>query len=154
MSNSDFWLLIAGALLAVIGGILGDYLKMLIDNSRERKHIKILLQDELSIIESVISRFNETYKKSGNANKSYLKELLANMDSYNNQRSRLFLFKEAKMRKDISSFYFDLNQHIQDSDIDLGTLLITDEAKRKQDRLIDDFVKLSVRANALSTKLK
>lgn len=144
--------LIVGALLAVIGGVAGEWLRMLLEKYQERKFIKIGLSDELDEIFSTINRLKETYDKTGLAHKSYLADL-TNVEAYNHHRRRLFLLKGKDFRHKIVAFYKRLNDCIKDSEDKVGTLADTAESKTEQKEIVTKLYEFAKEAKDIKSTL-
>jgi hypothetical protein len=156
--NPDAWKIIIGAFvgstLAFIGGVMGEYLKVRLQNRRERNYIVTNLGDELLEISSIISKFNETFENSnGIANKKYIIDLSNSMALYTNHKDRLFLFKNQEIRREINTLYKDLRTLISESEGKVGTLANTQESKAQQRDIVQKFKDISTRTTQLSGKL-
>ncbi len=145
--------LIIGACLAIFGGVIGQLFKMRLEKRQERKFIKLGLIDELNEICSTIDRLKETFEKTGLAHKSYLTDLLLNMDAYKHHRRRLFILEGEKFRHKIISFYKKLNEHITDSEGKVGTLADSVESKAEQREIVTKLQTFSTEANEIKTTL-
>ncbi|PGH38004.1 MAG: hypothetical protein CRN43_17825 [Candidatus Nephrothrix sp. EaCA] len=145
--------LIAGALLAVIGGVAGEWLRMQLEKHQERTFIKIGLSDELSEIHSTINRLKETFDKTELAHGSYLIDL-ANVEAYNHHRRRLFLLKGKDFRHKIASFYKRLNDCIRSSEGKVGTLADTPESKAEQKEIVTKLCGFANEAEVIKSALE
>lgn len=127
-SNKSFSSLLLGAALAIIGGVVGEYLKTLIQNYWERRAMKIGLHDEIYSITDIIKRLTENYDKATPKiiNSDYYTEMSKSVDCYNNHRLRLFLFKYST-KKAINEFYKDLKRFIEEHQTDIITLNVEEK---------------------------
>jgi hypothetical protein len=119
---NDFQKILLGAGLAIIGGIIGKFIAVFVDEWRERKFIKQSIADELSEIGTIIEKFKETYESTNQLVPKYLEQLTANTESYTAARGRLFLIIINSRRSSIKSFYRELQRAIDDNNGKLGSL--------------------------------
>ncbi|MFN8277897.1 MAG: MCP four helix bundle domain-containing protein [Chitinophagales bacterium] len=150
---SDIQKILLGAVMAIAGGILGKVFAAFYDEWRERKFIKRALCDELSEMESIISRFDETYQSSNQLVPSYLTQLKANTDAYNAHRNRLFLLSSEKTRTEIIKLYRDLIRNIDEHEGKLGKLSTIHGKTTEQNDIIAAFKGIKTRAETTKTKL-
>lgn len=152
MNNT--WSIILGALIALIGGILGDEFRSWRERGGERKAIKSSICDELTEIESITINMHEVWEKSKILYPSYVADLLGSTSIYESYRTRLFLIEDEKIRKDLVNFYKKLKDLAQKSAGKLGTLAETSEASLEQTNFAGEFKKLGDDATSLKGKLK
>jgi hypothetical protein len=156
----DAWVIIIGAIigstLAFVGGVVGEYLKVRMQNRKERNYIISNLEDELVEIIDIISKFNETFENSGTgtANKKYIIDLGNSMSLYTNHKDRLFLFKNKSLRREINVLYKDLKTLISESEGKVGTLANTPESKAQQKEIVQKYKDISTQAQTLKGKFK
>lgn len=153
MSN-EVWFLLAGAVLAIIGGYVGDELRAWRERSRECKALKISLADELQEIESVIHSMHQTWDTTQILSPSYVTALLKTTSAYDNLRPRLFLISNKDLRKEISDFYKKLKDLSARAEGKLGTLSDTTEAKTEQSGFDSNFQTVAGEARALRGKIE
>ena len=152
-SNSDFGLLVLGALLAVAGGVFGEVIKMFFVRRQEQRHIKISLKDELEELKDIVAKLQEFHKHSNTAQKSYVKEIQLCMQSYDTYRVRLHVFRRAKLRKEVVRLYKDVADHVSDSLSKAGTLSDEEASITQQNTIVVKFTALSVDAENLIANL-
>lgn len=152
--SSDIWLIILGALLAIIGGYVGDELRALRERSRECKAIKVSLADELQEIETTIGNMHQVWEQAQLLPPAYVTTLLQTTSAYDNLRPRLFLIKDKTLRKEISDFYKKLKDTSLKAEGRLGTLAQTDEAKAEQSGFDASFQTLATEAKNLRNKIE
>jgi len=142
-----------GAILASFGGFMGEVLNIFMQNKRERTYIIISLDDELTEIIDIISKFSETFENSGNANKKYIVDLSNSMSSFALHKNKLYLFKNYTLRRRITSFYKSLNNIISEDGSKVGTLAQTAEAKAEQREIVKKFKDIVTTANSIKDSL-
>ena len=152
--SSDTWLIILGALLAIIGGYVGDELRALRERSRECKAIKISLADELQEIETTIGNMHQVWEQAQLLPPTYVTTLLQTTSAYDNLRPRLFLIKDQTLRREISDFYKKLKDTSLKAEGRLGTLAQTKEAKAEQSGFDANFRALAAEAKSLRASLE
>lgn len=111
-----------GGFLSIFGGSLAVILRVRIDKKQEIEYIKVSLMDELQEIYSIIGNLCETYRTAHSIPNTYLNELKANTESYDNHRKRLFIIPNELLRKEITGFYKRLSTTIENSLNTVGTL--------------------------------
>lgn len=139
-------------MLAILGGIVGKFIAVFIDEWRERRYIKSSLCDELEEISSIIGKLNETYNTAGRLMPIYLEQLRANMDAYETFRRRLQLIHKKDRRNTITTFYRDLKNIITENENKFGTLSTTGRST-EQDSIDTKFKELKGRAERLKSDL-
>lgn len=149
---NDLYLLIIGALLAILGGTLGDEIRAWRERRRELGSIKIALSDELSDIETTIKNMHEVWEKSKVFHPTYINDLLSSTSTFESVRPRLFLIKDDKLRKDLVAFYKELKDTAKKSEGKLGTLANTSEAMAEQAAFENSFQALGSKAKGLKDK--
>jgi hypothetical protein len=147
-------LLVAGALLAVIGGAIGDELRAWRERKRRCKAIKISLADELREVEATISKMHEVWNSAQVFPPSYVSDLMAGTSAYDDLRSELYLIKSADLRKEVNDFYKKLKDDARKTDGKLGTLSDDEAAKAEQAGFDSAFQSLCTEAKALRQKLE
>lgn len=144
---------VLGALLAIIGGIIGQWLRMQLELWQERKFIKLGLADELDEIASITKRLKETFEKAGTTHKSYLLELKSNTACFDHHRRRLFILKGEVLRHKIVEFYRKLKDNIEESEGKVGTLAQTPEAKAEQKEIVTKLENFASEADTIKKSL-
>jgi hypothetical protein len=145
---------VLGSILAVVGGLSGEYLKVRMQNRRERNYISINLNDELHEITEIIGKFNETFVGSGVANKKYVIDLKNSMSLYDGHKQRFYMFKSAEIRKEINGFYKKLNNLINETESQVGSLDTSSDSKALQKEIVQRYINLKSESETLSGKLK
>ncbi len=151
---NDAWPLIMGAGLAVVGGILGYEYNARRDSSRELKSIKVSISDELSDIETTIHTMYEVWEKSKTLYPSYFATLQQGTSSFDCLRERLWLIKDAALRKKVVSFYKKLKDVIKENESKIGSLSDTPETKAEQASIATTFKSLEGEAKDLRFSLE
>jgi uncharacterized protein YeeX (DUF496 family) len=146
--------LILGASIAIIGGFIGDEFRSYRERQRERKAIKISIIDELEDIMTIIKNMHEVWEKSKLLHPSYVADLLASTSIYESFRTRLFLIKEAELRKELNAFYKKLKDLAHKSEGKLGSLADTPEASTEQSGFDAAFQALGSDAKTIKEKLE
>lgn len=146
---SDFQKLLLGAGLAIMGGIIGKFIAVFVDEWRERKFIKQSIADELNEIISVIAKFKETYDTTNQLVPTYLDQLKANTESYTSARTRLFLITKTNRRTSITAFYRDLQRTISDNEGKLGSLGSPAGKTTEMNEVMKKFTDLKDRADKI-----
>ncbi|HEX7724531.1 MAG TPA: hypothetical protein VF438_02225 [Candidatus Paceibacterota bacterium] len=146
--------LIAGALLAVIGGAISDSIHAWFERRRELKAIKIVVADELSQIESTVTNMHEVWEQTGVFAAKYVSDILACSSAYESCKPRLFLIKDKDLRKEVISFYKKLKDTVRKSEGKVGSLADTREAKVEQAALETSFQALGTDARTLRDKIE
>ena len=150
----DMWLLISGALLAIMGGGLSDEFRAWRERGRELKSINISIGDELGEIVTTISNMGVVWTEAKMLSPAFVANLLANTTAFDNLRTRLFLIKDKKLRKKIVTFYKDLKDKSKESEGKIGTLDVTPEATAEQAGFNTEFQALGTRAKAIQKELE
>lgn len=142
-----------GGFLSIMGGFGAVVLRARTERKNEINYIKISLTDELNEICSIVEKLEETYKTTHIVSNKYLNELSVNDDSFYHHKERLFLIKNEKLRKEITSFYKLLSETITESKNKVGTL---GEAPggNEHDPIVSKFANIQTRASALLESLK
>jgi hypothetical protein len=153
MNENAFYLLMAGAALAILGGAISDEIRAWRERARELKAIKIGIADELSEIESVIKNMHEVWEKSKVFHPTYVADLLASTSAYDVARPRLFLIRNQELRKQLVVFYKKLKDTAKKSEGKLGTLADTPEAIAEQTGFETSFQQLGTDAKLIKEKL-
>lgn len=151
---NDLTLLGAGALLAIVGGYVGDEIRAYRERGRERKAIKICIVDELREIETTISNMHQVWETASTFHPSYVTDLIGNTSAFDTHRPRMFLIKDAELRKEISEFYKKLKDTAKKTEGKLGTLAQTDEATNEQRGFDTAFQGIGAESKALRAKLE
>ncbi len=146
--------LIIGALLAVFGGYIGDEIRSWRQRCNERKAIKISLCDELSIIESTINNMHQVWENAKVFPQNFVADLLSNTIAYDGLRTRLFLIKDATLRKKIVAFYKKLRDTVKKTEGKIGTLAQTPEAAAEQNAFDTSFQTLGTEAKDIKEALE
>ena len=150
---SNFISLIIGALLAISGGAVIEWLKLRMEKRQELKFLKISFVDELHEICSIIEKLSETWERSSMVHKAYIDELSDNMSAFGHHRNRIFLFKKTTVRRELITFYKKLKEAIKDCEGKVGSLAETPEAKSEQEAVKNKFCTLKTEAETLEGKL-
>jgi hypothetical protein len=151
---NEVQLLILGALLAIVGGVMGDEIRSWLARSRERKAIKISLCDELGEIEAIIHSIHTVWESAKVFTPNYVADLLSSTTAYDGLRTRLFLIKEDTTRTSLNSFYKKLRDTVRKTEGKIGTLADTPEATAEQGYFDAAFQSLGTDAKELREKLK
>jgi len=106
---------VIGASLAIVGGFFAVAFRQRIETKQEITHIKTSLIDELTEICSIIDKLTETYTTTNIISNIYLTDLAKNTDSFDDLKQRLYLIRDADLRRDISTFYRKLVKNISES---------------------------------------
>ena len=146
--------LIIGACLAIAGGYIGDEIRAWRERNRERKAIKICIIDELREIESTISNMHQVWETAATFHPSYITDLLGNTSAYDTHRPRMYLIKDAELRREISDFYKKLKDSAKKTEGKLGTLAQTEEARNEQRGFDTAFQAISAESRSLRGKLE
>lgn len=153
-SMNDLQLLISGAVLAIIGGVVGDETRSYFDRQRERNAIKIAISDELNDIEVTIMNIHTVWESAQVFPPNYVKDLLSSTTAYDGLRTRLFLIKDESVRAKLSGFYKKLRDTVRKTDGKIGTLADTPEATAEQGSFDTAFQSLGVEAKEIIGILK
>jgi len=145
---------ILGAILAIVGGYVGDEVRAWRERGRERKSIKICLSDELHDIETTIGSMHQVWESAQLFHPSYVTDLIGGTSSYDTLRPRLFLIKDQKLRKEIGDFYKKLKDTARKTEGKIGTLAQTQEAAADQAGFDSSFQTLAGEAKTLREKLE
>ena len=129
---NDFILLAVGACLALLGGAGNDEFRAWREGRRELNAMKIALCDELGEISDTIKNMHEVWEKSKILYPSYVADVVANTAAFDGLRQRLFLLKDAALRKRIVAFYKSIKDVSKKSEGKLGSLAETPEAIAEQ----------------------
>lgn len=151
---SDFQLLLLGALLAIVGGYVGDEIRAWRERVRELKAIKITLADELGEIEATIKNMHEVWEQTKFFGAKYISELLSGTSAYDGARPRLFLISDDDLRKKLVAFYKKLKDQVKKSEGRVGTLADTEDAKAEQVAFEAAFQILGTEAKHIREKLE
>lgn len=151
---NDLQLLILGAVLAIVGGIIGDEVRSFLERRRERSAIKIAICDELGGIEAVIQNIHTVWESAKVFPQNHVDDLLAGTMAYDGLRTRLFLIKNEETRTTLSAFYKKLRDSIRKTEGKIGTLADTTEATAEQNAFDTVFQALGTDARRLKEKLK
>lgn len=152
-TDAEIWLLLVGAVLAIIGGYVGDEVRAWRERLRECKAMKISLADELQEVESTIGNMHQVWEQAQLLPAAYVTTLLQSTSAYDNLRPRLFLIKNKDLRKEISDFYKKLKDLALKADGKLGTLSTNQEATSEQAGFDASFQALAAEARTLRGKL-
>ena len=144
--------MLLGAFLAVVGGWIGYEIRAKREDHRELSAIKVTIGDELFSIGVTIKTMHETWTQSNVLYPAYISDLSSNT-TFDNLRPRLFLIKDHELRRDIVSFYKKFKDLLKKSEGEVGTLAETDEAKKEQQKIHDEFEKLGVETDKLKNKI-
>lgn len=150
---NDFISLLIGALLAIIGGSLGDEIRAWRQSVREWDSIKTTIGDELTEIEGTITNLHNVWTQASILSSEYINDLLNSTSAYDNLRIRMFVCKNNELRKDITAFYKKLKDTARKS-LDVVTLDASAGATAKQAKVDDDFQRLSEAAKKLRENLE
>lgn len=150
---SDIWTLLLGALLAILGGVIGDEVRSARDRSQERNSIKVSIADELTEIEKTISDMHQVWESAQLFHPSFVTDLLSSTSAYDNLRPRLFLIKDKELRKEISNFYKKLKDTAKKTEGKIGTLADTAAASTEQGGFDAAFQAICGEAKVLRSKL-
>lgn len=135
-SRSYDWVpLIIGALLAILGGALVEYIKKVINRREERQYIVIMLKDELEEIIKTVDKLEETWEKTKNVHRTYLEELKCYNTAYEHNKNRLFLLSTSEARKKVTKFYRDLQKDVTEWADKAGTLSDDPASKTEQESI-------------------
>lgn len=151
---NDALLVLAGAFLAILGGAIGDEIRAIRANARERKSIKICLADELRAVETTLGLMHGTWNTAQMLHPSYVSDLLATMSSYEALRIRLFLISNDQLRKDIGDFYKKLRETARKTKGKIGTLAQTADAIAEQRGFDGEFQALATEARGVRERLE
>lgn len=155
MNNNDsIWFILIGALLAIVGGYVGDELRSWRERGRECKAIKICLADELQEIESTIGNMHQVWEQAQLLPPTYVATLIQGTSAYDNMRPRLFLISDETLRKEINNFYKKLKDLSIKADGRLGTLAQTAEATSEQSGFDASFQAIAAEAKTLRGRIK
>ena len=146
--------LLVGAILAIGGGFVGDWLRSWRSNVRELKAIKISLGDELGEIETTTRNMHEVWVKSKLLHPSYITDILSNTTTFDSLRQRLFLIKDQKLRKRIVKFYKELKDTAKKSEGKLGSLAETADASAEQSGFETSFQAIGKEAGDIQKELE
>ena len=153
-SNDNVWFIIIGALLAIVGGYVGDELRSWRERSRECKAIQVCLADELQEIESTIGNMHQVWEQAQLLPPTYVTTLIQGTSAYDNMRPRLFLISDEALRKEINNFYKKLKDLSIKADGRLGTLAQTDEATSERSNFDTSFQSIASEAKSLRSRLR
>jgi hypothetical protein len=151
---NSFVALISGAVLAILGGYVGDEIRTWRERSRERKAIKICIVDELREIETTIGNMHQVWDTAATFHPSYVSDLIGNTSAYDTHRPRMFLIKDTELRKEIGDFYKKLKDTAKKTEGKLGTLAQTEEARNEQRGFDTAFQAIGTESRALRGKLE
>jgi len=153
LNSKEIVFLIIGAVLAIVGGILGDEIRSSRENKRELKSIKTTIGDELGEIEATVTNMHEVWVQAKVLPQNYVANLQGDTTAFDNLRMRLFLIEDENLRKDIISFYKKLKDTCKNSKGKIGTLADTDEARGQQANIDSEFQKLGSGAKSIKERL-
>lgn len=145
--------LLAGSLLAVVGGLIGNEIEARRAEQRELSSIKISLSDELEGIKTTINNMHEVWKKTDVLSSSYITDLLSSTGTFDSLHLRLFLIKDQNLRKKIIVFYKNLKDTAEASKGKVGTLDETEKAKKAQASIEEAFQKIGTEAGEIKAEL-
>lgn len=153
MSNEIIGVIV-GAVLAIIGGAIGNSFTSWRERKREEKSIKICISDELGEIKEIIDKMNEVWDTAHTLSPSHIQDTLDSTGNYEKLRIRLFLIKDEDIRKDINSFYKKLKATCRNKKDEAGSLNDDDESRKIQSEINSSFQQLGNEAKTLQDKLK
>jgi len=145
------WAALVGGLLSIIGGFLAVSIRSRIDKKAEIVYIKIGLSDELDEICTIVDKLIETCSATHIIPNSYLNNLNDNNTAYGYHKLKLFLINDAKLRKEITSFYKELSEIILDSRNKVGKL--GESANDDHDKIAEKFVAIKAKTESVRTKI-
>lgn len=151
---NDLVLLAFGALLAILGGYIGDEIRSWRERVREGNAIKISIADELQEIESTIGSMHQVWESAQLFHPSYVTDLIQGTSAYDHLRPRLYLIKNKALRKDINDFYKKLKDTAHKTEGKIGTLAQTQEATNEQAGFDSAFQTICAEAKSIRSKLE
>lgn len=152
---NNFWPIVVGAALAVIGGAVGDELHAWGGRRRERKAIKIAISDELSEIETTTTGIHTVWESTARViDPKLVGDLFANTAVYDGLRTRLFLITDEDVRKELGAFYKKVKDNVRKTEGKIGALDLTADAVTEQGGFDAGFQALGTQARQLRGKLK
>lgn len=143
-----------GALLAIVGGWIGDEIRAARMQKRELKSIKTILADELGEIETTLKTMREVWAKSKIFYPTYITDIQSGMSSFESIRQRLFLIDDQDLRKKIVAFYKKLKDTAKKSEGKVGTLANTPVALAEQTGFDTSFQELQTEAGGIKGELE
>lgn len=99
-------LIVLGAFLALIGGIITQIVMVKWGDIRTRKSLILLLTDLITQINAIIEELNNGYMKTGMALLAHIFNINNNLAVFGRNREFVIKLSQAKLRKDIID-YFD-----------------------------------------------
>ena len=151
---SEIYFIIFGALLAILGGYIGDEIRAWRERKRELGAIKVNLIDELSEIEGTVRNMHEVWEQTRFFGEKYVVDLLSNTTTYDAVRPRLFLISDTKLRKKLVAFYKKLKDTVKKSEGKVGSLAETKEAQTQQTTLESSFQSIGTEARSLREEIE
>lgn len=121
---------------------------------RERDSIKIGLSDELDEISTTLKSMHDVWTQAKVLSQTYVSDLIANTTTFNALRTRLFLIKDEKTRKQVVAFYKRLTDTAKKYEGKLGTLATDENAVAEQAEIEREFQVLATEAVAVKKELK
>lgn len=148
--NNEFWYIFLGSTFAVFGGFLGTIFNNWYLNREEFKYIKIDLIDELSDIIEIFKKLIETYSKTNSIYESYFDDLNKSLIEYNNHKNKFYLIIGVNQRKNVKSFYKDLQKMIDENKGKVDDILITGlRDNNANNEIVNKVKELKTRAESI-----
>lgn len=151
---SDFWQIVLGAFLAIVGGAANNELSEWRSRCRERKAVSISISDELTEIIQLLEKIKTVWEATHTLIPSYIKDLKTCTGAYDGLRQRLFLVKNEELRKDITTFYRNLKSAVNSDMRKAGSLSRSEDAQKEQSEIATKFINFISQADKIKSKLK
>ncbi len=153
----DVILLIVGGILAMIGGVITEYLKFRLEDKRRIRALRTLILDEVSSVLANIDTILEIHRTRAEIMVVHVEKFKELWQSYEGIRGELFLIQGEELRKEITKFYSDLKTLVKESEDLLGKIPQTEqeknESKNDQDRKVGAFRDLKSMGEDIKLKL-
>jgi hypothetical protein len=153
----DVILLIVGGILAMIGGVITEYLKFNLEDKRKIRALRTLILDEINSVLANIDTILEIYRTRSEIMVIHIEKFKELWQSYEGIRGELFLVKDEDLRKEIIKFYSSLKTLVKESEDLLGKIPQTEQEKNEfksdQDRRIGAFRDLKSTGEDIKTKI-
>ena len=153
----DVILLIVGGILAMIGGVITEYLKFHLEDKRKIRALRTLILDEVNSVLVNIDTILEIHRTRSEIMVIHIEKFKELWQSYEGIRGELFLVKDEDLRKEITKFYSSLKTLVKESEDLLGKIPQTEQEKNEfksdQDRKIGAFRDLKSTGEDIKTKI-
>ena len=163
MSNvPDYILLIVGAILAVIGGVVTEILKSWLESRKDLKILKTLLLDNLHEVITILENLIEVFKQANQISPAYLEQLDEQSKFFDGTlKEKTFAINKEDLRKDIIAFYKKLKILHKETGALVGLSpqagvtesTETTEIKQKQERKLEEFKRLKELGDSIKDRL-